>query len=258
MEAAVSAIMDIGRGPSTYEVEGPLSSVVRGSPITQPALRGPTSRPALSSPITQSASAVRSADPRGGPIPQPADFYGTRQRRSGKSGRTSVDTMPASPRRRLTSGATRQLVDHSRTSPPPARLRERPALAARRPWVSPGSGHHLWWRARFLPPPSPPRKSLENTISGFFTHPQNRPRYPQAETSYPPVVHRFIHTHEPRRAGNNHQRQRDYEHPPRLDREGFCRHRCHFASRCRRPVPDIPGGCVVVLLTTRHPANGNR
>ena len=74
------------------------------------------------------------------------------------------------------------------------------SASARRPWVSPGSGHRLWWRARFLPPPPPPRKSLENTISGFFPHPQNRPRYPQVETGYPPVVHRFIHTHGLRRA----------------------------------------------------------
>ena len=137
MDAAASATMDIGRGPSTYEVEGPLSSAVRGSPITQPALRSPTSRPALSSPITQSASAVRSADPRGGPIPQPAGLL--------RNTPTSIRQVWANigrhdaclPKKAPIPGATRQVVDHSRTPQPPARLRERPAFLLADPGFPP-------------------------------------------------------------------------------------------------------------------------
>jgi len=193
--------MDTGRGPSTYEVEGPLSSAVRGSPITRPASSSPTSQPALSSPITQPASTARSADPR-----QRSNLSARRFPRNTPTSipaslgeHRSTRCLPpqegAYPRGRLASWSTTRELHNQ----PPAHANVQrfcpPTLG-----FPPGSGHHLWWRARFLPPPPPPRKRLTTAISGIFTHPQDRPRYPQADTGYPPVVHRLIHTQRPRRA----------------------------------------------------------
>jgi hypothetical protein len=60
-----------------------------------------------------------------------------------------------------------------------------------------GSGHPLRWRARFLPPSQASRNGLEKSNSKFFIHPQERTGYPHVGARYPPVVHRFIHTHRP-------------------------------------------------------------
>jgi hypothetical protein len=82
---------------------------------------------------------------------------------------------------------------------PSARYRELSARCPLTPRFPSEPGHRLRWRARFLPPREDLRKRLDGPISkilcGVSGHPQMKRRYPQAGPRYPPVVHRFIHTH---------------------------------------------------------------
>jgi len=125
-----------GRGPSTYEVEGPLGSAAPAAQSLSPLLSSPTSRTALSIPIARSArqsdpsvrEAVRS-------LSQPVQRNTPTSIRQVWATHRSTRCLP--PRKAPFPGATRQVVDHSRTPQPLARLRELPALMLADPGVSP-------------------------------------------------------------------------------------------------------------------------
>ena len=129
------------------------------------------------------------------PIARTAKTCGTHHRRIANLDEHRSTRCPPSQKapsqKRLASGNQRRIPN------PAARLRKLPNPVPANPGVSPETDHHLWWRARFLPPPHAQRKSPDEPISRISIHPQDRPRYPHVRARYPPVVHRFIHTRRP-------------------------------------------------------------
>jgi hypothetical protein len=129
-----------GRGPSTYEVEGPLSSAApatrssrahprpglttRSQPNQLPQTPRLLGLPSLVSRRAQPAQPLRESSPNS----RTAGSTEHANIDSGSSWQPSVDSMPASPEGAFP-GVTRQVVNHLRTPQPLARLRELPAAS---------------------------------------------------------------------------------------------------------------------------------
>jgi hypothetical protein len=126
-----------GRGPSTYEVEGPLSSAAPATRSPSPLSAARPHDPHSASRLLSPPRTVRSAAPRKQSDRSARRLYGTRQRRCGESQQNIGRLDACLPGRRLSPGATRQVVDHLRTPQPLARLRELPAVNLADPWGFP-------------------------------------------------------------------------------------------------------------------------
>jgi hypothetical protein len=137
-----------------------------------------------------------------GPIARPANPRSTPPspgRASANPGRLGARL----PERRL-SRAARQLGKPCRELwAPGTRFRELPVLVLADPEVSLRAGSPSLVAREISSAAGRPAQELEGACSRFFwdgsDHPQNQPRYPQAEACCPPVVHRFIHRRAHRR-----------------------------------------------------------
>jgi len=118
------------------------------------------------------------------------------------------------PRKAPFPGATRQVVDHSRTPTTARPLARTSGSDARRPWgfplnpVTVSGGVRDFYRRH----PDRARGWRRRFQDSSLVH-RGGHVYPQAEASYPPVIHWFIHTFGRVERANDCQRHRDCEDP---------------------------------------------